>query len=66
MAIVSKKNMPTQVRDDIQSILSYNGIFSRRLARLEQISNQMQQLEWKMLKGSAANASIRTDAPPKK
>jgi len=58
--------MPTQVRDDIQSILSHNGIFSRRLARLEEISNQMKQIEWKMLKGSEPSAFIGPQLPPKK
>ena len=57
-------NVPTnkisrEGRDDIQSALRYTGLFWPRLDRLKQISADMQEIEWKMLRRNAAASSAR-------
>lgn len=49
--------MRKEGRDDIQAILHHSGMFSRRLQRMEQVSTEMQELEWKMMKSAAALAN---------
>jgi hypothetical protein len=41
-------------QDDIQSILRHSGVISPYLDRMRQISSQMNQLEWKLVKRAAA------------
>lgn len=43
-------------QDDIQSILGHSGVVSPYLERMRQISSDMKELEWKLMKRAAASA----------
>jgi len=44
----------TEAHDEIHSILKLAGVFSPQLDRLERISSEMREVEWKLMRRAAA------------
>ena len=44
----------SEARDEIESSLFRTGVFSPYLERMRQVSSEMNELEWKMVKRAAA------------
>lgn len=44
----------TEAHDEIYSILRLAGVFSPQLDRLERISSEMREVEWKLMRRAAA------------
>jgi hypothetical protein len=53
---VDKLKTRKQAHDEIRLILSHTGMFTRRLERMEQVSTEMQELEWKIMRRTAASS----------
>ena len=48
------KNKDSKAHDEICSILHHQGVFSPQIERLERLSTEMQELEWKLMKRAAS------------
>jgi hypothetical protein len=49
--------MRVEAHDDIQSILRHAGIFAPHLERLMQVSSEMREMEWRMMRRAASVAA---------
>jgi len=58
-----KNNIRTSdSRDEISSSLYRCGVFSPYLERMQKVSCEMNELEWKLIRGAAAASSTSTQA----
>jgi hypothetical protein len=51
---VSENKMRVEAHDDIQSILRHTGMFTPHLERMLQVSSEMREMEWRMLRRAAS------------
>ena len=51
---VSENKMRVEANDDIQSILRHTGLFNPHLERLLQVSSEMRDMEWRIMRRAAA------------
>jgi hypothetical protein len=56
---VAEQNRERVTGDEINAILHHSGMFSPQLDRFEELSSRMWQLEWKLMKRAAADATER-------
>lgn len=55
---VKSDSKKPELQDDIQSILRHSGVISPYLERMRQVSSEMKELEWKMMRRAASARAV--------